>query len=268
MFEAKTEPNRAVAWGGVIALGAVSLALLGVLIEDALTDEPIHSSGPVLESSSSPTEQRQTGASSPDPGSRPRAARAASPRLESPAPSLADTERWGRSNSSLSLSQDPPSAPAIQADASAPIATLAEPTPQLGPDGGQANTEVEAVDVTPSQPCGTVTCSEGEICCNESCSICAAPGVYCDTRPCEMRALQLGALCGTSSCTEGATCCCGTCVPPGQACDPDECVIDSRRQLTVPCGMRTLCDEGEVCCNLSCGICTQPGETCSQEPCD
>lgn len=148
------------------------------------------------------------------------------------------------------------------------------------PDAGASGTSPEAgvaapgdSPVTDSEPsadpveCGMVTCAPGQVCCNASCAICAEPGVYCKSDPCEMRFLQTGELCGLQSCSFGSTCCCGTCIAPGQACDPDACATRSGLELTVPCGTMTLCDEGEVCCNPSCGTCVRPGETCGQDVC-
>lgn len=57
-----------------------------------------------------------------------------------------------------------------------------------------------------------------------------------------------------------------TIIAPVSSCSGIEC--RSSLQLTAVCGMRTMCDEGEVCCNPSCGICTEPGESCSQELCE
>lgn len=116
--------------------------------------------------------------------------------------------------------------------------------------------------------CGMITCGPGEVCCNASCAICTEPGVYCKSETCDMKFLQTGELCGLQSCSFGSTCCCGTCIAPGQSCDPDDCAITSGLALSEPCGTMTLCGEGEVCCNPSCGTCVQPGDSCSQQVCD
>jgi hypothetical protein len=78
-------------------------------------------------------------------------------------------------------------------------------------------------------PCGNNTCTGGEVCCNESCGICAPPDGACIQMQCE----DLKPL------------------PPGGE----------------VCG-KTVCGEGEVCCNASCGICTPPGYACIQLACE
>lgn len=36
----------------------------------------------------------------------------------------------------------------------------------------------------PGESCGPTTCGEGEVCCNESCGICTAPGGFCTEQFC------------------------------------------------------------------------------------
>ncbi|EEH44722.2 uncharacterized protein PADG_01011 [Paracoccidioides brasiliensis Pb18] len=70
--------------------------------------------------------------------------------------------------------------------------------------------------------CGTNTCNNGDVCCNESCGICTPPGGLCTQ----------------------------------QACKPPTDSVDR----PVKCGPNT-CKKGDVCCNESCGICTPPRGT-------
>jgi hypothetical protein len=75
--------------------------------------------------------------------------------------------------------------------------------------------------------CGPNTCNVGQVCCNPSCGICAAPGASCDQRTCRETAQY----------------------PSNERCG------------------NTLCNSGQVCCNPSCGICAAPGVPCSQDLC-
>lgn len=138
---------------------------------------------------------------------------------------------------------------------------------ELALDDEEDDIEDDVEDEEPEQ-CGAATCAPGMVCCNPSCNICTVPGGYCNDRPCRMEVVQVGALCGLQSCPPGSVCCCNeVCIAPGQPCDPNRCAIDHSLKLTVPCGLMTLCNEGEVCCNPSCGTCVAPGGTCDQTLC-
>jgi len=88
--------------------------------------------------------------------------------------------------------------------------------------------------------CGSVVCEAGEVCCNESCGICAAPGEGCITLYCEPDG---GTMPPPPPGDGGVT-------PPGEPCGP------------------TICGEGTTCCNASCGICTAPGVGCPAIACE
>ncbi|OAT06651.1 hypothetical protein BDBG_02827 [Blastomyces gilchristii SLH14081] len=106
--------------------------------------------------------------------------------------------------------------------------------------------------------CGPKTCIKGEVCCNESCGICARPGQGCTKMFCPPTPVK----CGTTTCPQGEVCCnesCGFCTPPGGKCTEQHCE-------PAQCGRR-VCPAGQVCCNSSCGICTPPGGPCTQQLC-
>lgn len=131
--------------------------------------------------------------------------------------------------------------------------------------------------------CGPAVCAAGLECCNESCGLCAPPGVMCTQQYC-------GVPCGPNLCPWDQVCCnesCGVCTPPGVACTTQACLPDTKPPAPreaepepeanaepeaaavaarVPCGP-TVCDAGERCCNSSCGYCTKPGQRCTQEIC-
>lgn len=80
---------------------------------------------------------------------------------------------------------------------------------------------------TTSTMCGFNTCNSGQVCCNFSCGVCAAPG---------------------------------------SSCDQTQCAGTPRAPTAVRCGAGQ-CNDGQVCCNPSCGICAAPGEVCSTDVC-
>eukprot|EP00797_Seminavis_robusta_P030257 Sro628_g178040.1 n/a (839) ;mRNA; r:20721-23488 len=90
------------------------------------------------------------------------------------------------------------------------------------------------------------------------------PVFLCTTDPCPRTEVECRDFkcvtfipCGPSECAGDEVCCCETCLPPGTACDNDDCV---------ECGAG-LCLPDQVCCNPSCSICTARGGFCSAVLC-
>jgi hypothetical protein len=76
-----------------------------------------------------------------------------------------------------------------------------------------------------------------------------------------------GTPCGRNTCGAGLVCCnasCGTCVPPGYACDMIACEDPGPG---VPCGKNT-CASDQICCSPSCGICGSKGGACPAIACN
>jgi hypothetical protein len=91
-----------------------------------------------------------------------------------------------------------------------------------------------------------------------------------DTAPEEPESIPPGEACGFVTCAPGYGCCnvsCGTCVQPGDNCDPTPCESRIQTPESDVCG-RSTCSKGQFCCNPSCGICISPGESCDETPCD
>ncbi len=156
---------------------------------------------------------------------------------------------------------------ALGADAGA---TAADAAPQTAGDAAASGSgDAGATALAASIPCGPATCSGGQVCCNESCGICARPGEQCSQQECGVHTLPISALCGINTCNVGFVCCnpsCGTCVRPGASCDPEPCAGAIDYPVSVTCGMST-CNAGMECCNASCGTCVPRGGTCSKETC-
>jgi hypothetical protein len=135
-------------------------------------------------------------------------------------------------------------------------------------EGGAARTErVEDASQRSGVRCGTVSCPEGQVCCNASCSQCRPPGASCSQVLCGPIS-PMSVSCGPNTCNVGEVCCnssCGICTQPGGTCSQQRCE-GVQVPVSTPCG-RNTCNVGQVCCNASCGICTSPGESCSKEPC-
>lgn len=77
--------------------------------------------------------------------------------------------------------------------------------------------------------CGPTTCAAGEVCCNESCGICTAPGGACPAIACVADGGVDPVPCGPTTCEAGQICCnsrCGICAGPGGACPAIECASD------------------------------------------
>lgn len=122
--------------------------------------------------------------------------------------------------------------------------------------------------------CGDALCTAGEVCCNESCSICAPPGQACVTLNCDA--------CGEESCASGEVCCddcaggfscisgreCSQCPPP---CEHDACsglCCDCGDSLGPVCTSEDACTR-EVCGFTSCGdreVCSPSQECCEVCP--
>jgi hypothetical protein len=147
--------------------------------------------------------------------------------------------------------------------------------------------------------CGNVTCAAGEVCCNESCGICTAPGAGCtkqlcnDSEPPPRCGGFAGFTCpGFGECIDdpsddcdpenGGADCGGLCTcPPGAGAavlcaqdspwssDPNVCGCDSSAgggTVGETCG-KNVCPSGQTCCNASCGICAPPDGACIQIAC-
>lgn len=150
------------------------------------------------------------------------------------------------------------------------------------------------------EPCGDVICGDGQVCCNESCGICAAPDEACITLHCgdvddgdddhndngdgddDHSEPGDGEPCGDTFCGDGQVCCndsCGICTAPDEACiqiaceeegdhgEPDDGDPEDPNDDRADCNEVT-CGEGQVCCNFSCSICTEPDEACTQQLCE
>ena len=169
------------------------------------------------------------------------------------------------STTSIAPSALAPNAPAPTAFAAGTPNNSAPNPPAAAPPAAQNAPAPTNTDV----PCGTSTCTGGQVCCNASCGTCAEPGQKCSQAVCGMSASLDSVPCGPNTCNSGQLCCnpsCGTCVAPGETCDPHECADAIQYPVSQSCGMST-CNVGTVCCNPSCGICAAPGESCSQRAC-
>lgn len=112
-----------------------------------------------------------------------------------------------------------------------------------------------------ANPCATLLCQTGTVCCPRNGGICIPVGAECDEGPAEDEVK-----CGANICGAGEYCCnpsCGTCVPLGQGCTKEFC---APLPMGGSCGP-VVCAVGEVCCNESCGICTPPDGFCTQQFC-
>jgi hypothetical protein len=135
-------------------------------------------------------------------------------------------------------------------------------------DAGNLAAEAGAPALAAPIPCGTNTCTGGQVCCNASCGICAPPGEQCSQQPCGFETLPISAFCGNNTCNVGYVCCnpsCGTCVRQGETCDTTACDNAIEHPVSLVCGLST-CNVGMDCCNPSCGTCVPRGQTCSKEP--
>jgi hypothetical protein len=129
-----------------------------------------------------------------------------------------------------------------QAGTSGPEEVLPRPDTTTTVDGGRAvlaeggaepglgtfpQTQVLLVPVDPiSILCGPNTCNVGELCCNESCGICVAPGASCTHQRCDGITIPFSSRCGLSTCNVGQTCCdptCGLCSESPDSCRTQHC---------------------------------------------
>ena len=89
------------------------------------------------------------------------------------------------------------------------------------PEGGLEG-RVDSKDEPETKPggepvqCGTSTFEKGQVCCNESCGICAAPDGACTMRFClpeeeEEEEIELGEQCGSTICPDDEYCCNSSC---------------------------------------------------------
>ncbi|HMI90595.1 MAG TPA: hypothetical protein VK509_04490 [Polyangiales bacterium] len=149
------------------------------------------------------------------------------------------------------------------------------------------------------EACGSMTCGDGETCCNPSCGICTKPGEGCTKQLCEPTDPPVkdpqrcggfggfpcpglgdcaddpsddcdpkngGADCGgICKCTAGPTVLCQAGMPFNP--DPHVCsCAPPPGSGGQPCGKNT-CAEDQTCCNASCGICAPKGGACIQIAC-
>jgi hypothetical protein len=154
----------------------------------------------------------------------------------------------------------PPSPAALAASAAAPIASLPSAPPR------------PPVSVTPPPPppvpCGSTTCTGGDVCCSPACGICAHRGEPCVQRLCGFASYPTSVQCGANTCNVGEVCCnlsCGICAPPGVACSQAECDNGPTFPFSQACGMST-CNVGAVCCDARCGLCA-PLADCARLHC-
>lgn len=109
-------------------------------------------------------------------------------------------------------------APRLAAVPTPTATTLPAPVPAAAPaPEGAPSVLVES--------CGTNTCRVGQVCCNESCGICAQPGDTCDQGTCDGPSPPAREDCGEDTCDVGTVCCdpsCGLCAPAG-ACVNRKC---------------------------------------------
>jgi len=87
--------------------------------------------------------------------------------------------------------------------------------------------------------CGTVNCAVGEVCCNDYCGICTAPGGTC-----------------ANDCKTDLDC-------PVQQQAGQPAMVCNNCACVTPCGP-VNCALGKVCCDPLNGVCTAPGGICSQ----
>jgi hypothetical protein len=152
---------------------------------------------------------------------------------------------------------------------------------------------------TGGEACGSMTCGDGEVCCNPSCGICTKPGEGCIKKLCEPTDPPTkdpqrcggfggfpcpglgdcvddpsddcdpkngGADCGgICKCTAGLTALCEQGMPCND--DPHGCSCAAPPGSGgAECGKNT-CADGQFCCNASCGICAPKGGACIQIAC-
>ncbi|MBK7861149.1 MAG: hypothetical protein IPJ65_21565 [Archangiaceae bacterium] len=107
------------------------------------------------------------------------------------------------------------------------------------------------------QACGAVMCPAGTECCNESCGTCVPPGGACDQLFCS-GPVDAGPQCGPV---------CAIYCPWGNVKDMNGCdTCACNPAPPVQCGA-TTCPSGTECCNASCGVCVPPGGACTKEFC-
>lgn len=134
----------------------------------------------------------------------------------------------------------------------------------IGADDGGADAGAR-IDGSNGEPCGANVCTDGLVCCNASCGICAPPDAACTTIACPEPVVCDGEVCSE----DGAVCCPGCfpgeafCSGEGGACPPiactDECTTDAD------------CGPGGECCNecdpSGVGRCAEPGTACPDIGC-
>ena len=133
----------------------------------------------------------------------------------------------------------------------------ASPAPR--PDGG--------TDGSRPVPCGAVTCGGGQVCCNASCGICAAPGGSCPAIACEDGGVPDGGTCGGETCGAGEPCCYG-CAPGEEFCAGPYGCPDIYCPPPPVCGGEP-CDGSAGCCMGCCGeeFCGGPDGSCPALDC-
>ena len=169
--------------------------------------------------------------------------------------------------SPLLLPVDPgPPPPGAGADPT-PRAPAATTPTVVDPVARETPTRLALGLATPGGPCGATICRAGEVCCNATCGVCAAPGAACPQTRCGSNNVPTSETCGRNTCNVGEVCCnasCGTCTSPGVDCDHTRCTDGPTTPVSQSCGMHT-CDVGQICCGGGCGVCVNEGEVCPAE---
>jgi len=107
------------------------------------------------------------------------------------------------------------------------------------------------------EACGSLTCAPGQVCCNDSCGICTAPGDSCTQQLCDDGSQVGDDPCAGKACGDE----CSTC-EPGRPCTTELKFCDARGV----CGGSAACATGgdyQPCASKECGDpCTQcePGD--------
>ena len=135
-------------------------------------------------------------------------------------------------------------------------------------DGGTSRDAGPATDGSNGEPCGANTCTDGLVCCNASCGICAPPDVDCTTIACTEPVVCQGEVCESDS----ASCCPGCfgdafCSGPDGVCPAIDCPAGCTDDAD--CGPSGICCVG--CDSDSPGTCTDVDSPCPDpfcgEPC-
>ena len=211
-----------------------------------------------------------TGLSALDEPPEPEAPEATDPAVADPAAPLIPWAWLDQPPLPERLPANPPAAPRTDLSANE-VASRAGPDidepRSLEPDDSDAiaSDEVQRVAGREHADAGTGATAEGS-----TTALSQLDSEAPDTAPEQPEAIPPGEACGFVTCAAGYACCnpsCGTCVEPGDNCDPTPCESRIQTPESAVCG-RSTCSNGQVCCNPSCGTCVEPGESCDETPCD